>query len=35
MIPALETRQVTKQFGGLVAVNKVDLSIPEHAIAME
>ncbi len=33
MIPALETRQVTKQFGGLVAVNKVDLSIPEHAIA--
>jgi branched-chain amino acid transport system ATP-binding protein len=32
MIPALETRQVTKQFGGLVAVNKVDLSIPEHAI---
>jgi branched-chain amino acid transport system ATP-binding protein len=33
MIPALETRQVTKQFGGLVAVNKVDLSIQEHAIA--
>jgi branched-chain amino acid transport system ATP-binding protein len=32
MTAALETRQLTKQFGGLVAVNKVDLSIPEHAI---
>jgi branched-chain amino acid transport system ATP-binding protein len=29
----LETRQVTKMFGGLVAVDQVDLSVPEHTIA--
>ncbi len=29
----LETRQVSKYFGGLTAVNKVDLVVPEHAIA--
>ena len=29
----LETRQVTKIFGGLVAVNKVDLVVPEGSIA--
>ncbi len=29
----LETRQVSKFFGGLTAVNKVDLTVPEHAIA--
>ncbi len=29
----LETRQVSKFFGGLTAVNKVDLVVPEHAIA--
>jgi branched-chain amino acid transport system ATP-binding protein len=33
MTPTLETRQLTKQFGGLIAVNKVDLRIPKHAIA--
>lgn len=29
----LETRQLTKMFGGLTAVDKVDLVIPEHTIA--
>ena len=29
----LETSQVSKFFGGLIAVNKVDLSVPEHGIA--
>ncbi|MBN1429480.1 MAG: ABC transporter ATP-binding protein [Anaerolineae bacterium] len=29
----LETRQVTKNFGGLMAVNRVDLVVPERAIA--
>src|SRR5512135_1292659 len=29
----LETRQVSKFFGGLTAVNKVDLVVLEHAIA--
>jgi branched-chain amino acid transport system ATP-binding protein len=33
MTLAIEARKVTKQFGGLVAVNHVDLTIPEHAIA--
>ena len=28
----LETRQVTKIFGGLTAVNEVDLVVPENAI---
>jgi branched-chain amino acid transport system permease protein len=30
--PILEARAVTKSFGGLVAVNQVDLTIPEGAI---
>ena len=30
---SLETRQVTKMFGGLTAVDEVDLVIPEHTIA--
>ena len=29
----LETRKVTKQFGGLIAVNNIDLIIPENKIA--
>jgi len=29
---ALETRGLTKQFGGLVAVNAVDVAVPENAI---
>ncbi len=33
MTTLLETRQVSKFFGGLTAVNKVDLEVPEHAIA--
>jgi branched-chain amino acid transport system ATP-binding protein len=33
MKTVLETRQVSKIFGGLVAVNKVDLVVPEGAIA--
>lgn len=33
MKPILETRQLTKIFGGLTAVNKVDLVIPENSIA--
>ncbi len=33
MSTALETRQLTKIFGGLVAVNKVDLVVPEKSIA--
>jgi len=32
MTAAIETRQLTKLFGGLVAVDKVDLVIPEHSI---
>ncbi|TLN14349.1 ATP-binding cassette domain-containing protein, partial [bacterium] len=32
MTNCLETRQVTKLFGGLVAVDKVDLEIPEKSI---
>jgi branched-chain amino acid transport system ATP-binding protein len=30
---ALESRKLTKQFGGLVAVSKVDLVVKEHLIA--
>ncbi len=33
MTTLLETRQVSKLFGGLTAVNKVDLVVPEKAIA--
>lgn len=33
MQATLETRQVTKMFGGLTAVNQVDLVVPERAIA--
>lgn len=33
MTVTLETRQVTKMFGGLTAVNHVDLVVPEQAIA--
>jgi branched-chain amino acid transport system ATP-binding protein len=33
MTTLLETRQVSKFFGGLTAVNKVDLVVPERAIA--
>lgn len=33
MQATLETRQVTKMFGGLTAVNLVDLVVPEQAIA--
>jgi len=33
MQATLETRQVTKMFGGLTAVNQVDLVVPEQAIA--
>lgn len=33
MKPALETRNLTKIFGGLVAVNRVDLVVPENSIA--
>lgn len=29
----LETRQLTKRFGGLTAVDKLDLVVPEHIIA--
>ncbi|NDJ51592.1 MAG: ABC transporter ATP-binding protein [Chloroflexi bacterium] len=29
----LETQSVTKRFGGLTAVNSVDLQVPEHTIA--
>ncbi len=32
MTTALETRQLIKHFGGLTAVDKVDLLIPEHSI---
>ncbi len=32
MTIALETRSLTKQFGGLTAVNSVDMAIEEHAI---
>jgi branched-chain amino acid transport system ATP-binding protein len=32
MTTALETRQLIKHFGGLTAVDKVDLVIPEHSI---
>lgn len=33
MEPTLETRQVTKMFGGLTAVESVNLVVPEHSIA--
>lgn len=33
MTPILETHQLTKRFGGLTAVNRVDLVVPERAIA--
>lgn len=33
MTVTLESRQVTKRFGGLTAVNSVDLQIPEQCIA--
>ncbi len=33
MNTVLETRQVSKIFGGLVAVNNVDIVIPEGSIA--
>lgn len=33
MQTCLETRQVTKMFGGLTAVDQVELVIPEHTIA--
>lgn len=31
-MPLLELKQVIKRFGGLVAVDKLDLDLPEHAI---
>jgi len=31
-MPLLELRKVIKRFGGLVAVDKLDLDLPEHAI---
>ncbi|RPI83947.1 MAG: ABC transporter ATP-binding protein [Chloroflexi bacterium] len=33
MTPTLETRNLTKIFGGLVAVNRVNLVVPENTIA--
>src|SRR5574339_1247467 len=33
MTVCIETKQVSKLFGGLTAVNSVDLLVPEHAIA--
>ena len=30
--PLLVAAQVTRRFGGLIAVNKVDFTIPEHSI---
>ena len=33
MTACIETKQVSKLFGGLTAVNSVDLVVPEHAIA--
>lgn len=30
---AIETKELTKIFGGLIAVNRVDLVVPEHTIA--
>ena len=33
MTNALESKGITKLFGGLIAVNKVDLVVPEHTIA--
>jgi branched-chain amino acid transport system ATP-binding protein len=33
MTPVLETHSLTKRFGGLTAVNKVDLIVPEQTIA--
>ncbi len=33
MTHVLETRQLTKRFGGLTAVNRVDLVVPERTIA--
>jgi len=32
MTPILETHQLTKRFGGLTAVNHVDLAVPERSI---
>ncbi len=32
MTNAIETRQLVKRFGGLLAIDKVDLAIPEHSI---
>ncbi|MGA2112652.1 MAG: ABC transporter ATP-binding protein [Anaerolineales bacterium] len=33
MTAALETRQLTKSFGGLIAVGRLDLVVPEHRIS--
>ena len=33
MTACIETQHVSKLFGGLTAVNSVDLLVPEHAIA--
>ena len=33
MQACIETKQVSKLFGGLTAVNEVDLVVPEKAIA--
>ena len=33
MSTCIETKQVSKLFGGLVAVNSVDVVVPENAIA--
>ncbi|HSK66543.1 MAG TPA: ATP-binding cassette domain-containing protein, partial [Anaerolineales bacterium] len=33
MAPILEAKNVTKQFGGLIAVNKLSVEIPEQSIS--